>query len=566
MSRCKQEIQFTGSSSMGTYRRRFFGSCLTGVLAGMLVLSGGSIQAEESEFAGLIRTKSPDRPSYQAPKVARTSSAPTFDDDSLTVEDVVEMDTNVLEERDEYSPPVILRQTAKQVSYETSEPSRGNSQVAYHPRLVRSGIGHRIAEQSCGAEATCGMEPVCGCEESGFACDGSCMSCDGGCDSLCGGCDACSGGGQSCGGQNCGGCCECNLRLSMDPCQWFGSVELLMMWRVGDGLPPLVTTSTNATGSGVIGAAGTRVLFGGERVLDELTAGGRVTVGTWLDEQHCRSLVFRGWGAEQASYDFATSQNINAIIARPFRNVTDGQTAGNQSQVIAAPTQRTGSINVNGNSDVYGGDVSLRQSWLGGLGGYVDFLYGYQYMRVDESLAIGSSSTVLANQPIPVGTILDVQDRFDAENEFHGGQLGLAARYREGCWSFNGTIKAAAGALKRSANLRGTTVTSLGNQIATDPNGLLVRSTNRGQKNDSTFGWVPELDATLGWRWTRNLDLSFGYHAIAMTDALQVSGMIDPQLAVNAAANPTGLQRPSAALRYDTFYIHGIHFGVQYLY
>ena len=75
-----------------------------------------------------------------------------------------------------------------------------------------------------------------------------------------------------------------------------------------------------------------------------------------------------------------------------------------------------------------------------------------------------------------------------------------------------------------------------------------------------------ELDATIGWRWTRNLDLTIGYHAIVMTDALQVSGAIDRDLAVNAADNPTGQQRPNAVLRYDTYYIHGIHFGLQCVY
>jgi len=167
--------------------------------------------------------------------------------------------------------------------------------------------------------------------------------------------------------------------------------------------------------------------------------------------------------------------------------------------------------------------------------------------------------------------LIDVQDRFNAANEFHGGQLGLAARYREGCWSFNGLIKAAAGSLGRTSFRAGENTRSVNGVSDTDPNGLLVRSTNDGTVNNHTFAWVPELDATLGWHWTRNLDLTFGYQVIAMTDALQVSGMIDRQLAVNAnvpvgGTLPTGAQRPSGALRYDTYYIHGLHFGVNYQY
>jgi hypothetical protein len=193
-------------------------------------------------------------------------------------------------------------------------------------------------------------------------------------------------------------------------------------------------------------------------------------------------------------------------------------------------------------------------------------LYGYQYMRMEDSLHIATSSTVLSGQALPQGTIINVMDSFDAENEFNGGQLGLAARYRERCWSFNGTIKAAAGSLQRTVQRDGMTTTSTGGVNASVPTGLLVRTTNDGVVKDNTFAWVPELDASIGWRWTKNLDLTFGYNLIAMTEAIQVAGAIDPNLAVNAADNPTGQQRPSASLRYNTFYMQGIHFGVQCVY
>ncbi len=342
-----------------------------------------------------------------------------------------------------------------------------------------------------------------------------------------------------------------------------------MMWRSGDSLPPLVTTSTAAGGTGVLGAQGTAVLFGNNSVLDELTAGGRLTVGTWLDDNHCHSLVLRGWSATEADYGFSTNQAANPIIARPFFNVTNGVAPANGSQVIASPNLREGSVQIQGSNEVFGADVSLRQPWVSGLGGHIDFLYGYQFMRMNDALSIATNSLEL---PPAQPTVLDVLDSFNAQNEFHGGQLGLAARYYEGCWSFNGTIKAAAGSVQRTAIRRGSQTRTLGANSVTEANGLLVRSTNSGELESNTFGWVPELDATLGFRWTPSLNLTFGYHAIAITDALQVSGMIDPDLAVNAAdipagANtPPGQQRPSGSLRYDTFYVHGIHFGVNYMY
>ena len=114
--------------------------------------------------------------------------------------------------------------------------------------------------------------------------------------------------------------------------------------------------------------------------------------------------------------------------------------------------------------------------------------------------------------------------------------------------------------------MTGNTFISIDGNNATDPNGLLVRSTNSGSHSDNTFGWVPELDLTLGWQQFPSFDVTFGYHIIAMTDALHLSGAIDPDLASNTATDPVGAQRPTANFRHSTFYVQGIHFGLAYVY
>jgi hypothetical protein len=97
------------------------------------------------------------------------------------------------------------------------------------------------------------------------------------------------------------------------------------------------------------------------------------------------------------------------------------------------------------------------------------------------------------------------------------------------------------------------------------PFGLLVGESNSGNTKDNAFGWVPEVNASVGCQLTRNLDLSIGYHLIAMTDSLQASGMIDRDLAVNQ--NPSsGPKDPSPLIDYDTFHAHGLQFGINFLY
>ena len=376
-------------------------------------------------------------------------------------------------------------------------------------------------------------------EDMDYACDAY------GCDSY--GCDSMSSGSLF------------NSSLSFCRDQWFGSLELLTMHRSGDRLPTLVTTGPDDAN------ADAQVLFGGERLLKDGTVGGRVTIGTWIDASQCRSLVLRGWIAGEDDFSFSRNQDQSSIIGRPFRNVSDGVTPFDDVRIIASPGRASGSIQVDGSSNVFGGDLSVRQYWYGNHGGTIDLLYGYQYMRLNEDLRLSSSSVSLDDDFAPVGSILGITDSFDTLNEFHGGQLGISGRYREACWSFEGLAKVGFGSLRRSAKLRGETFTSIDGNNATDPQGLLVRNTNGGTTTDHTFGWVPELDFSIGYHKYPNYELTMGYHIIAMTDALQVSGAIDPNLASNLSDPPTGSQRPAASLRYDTFYVQGIHFGIQYV-
>jgi hypothetical protein len=215
-----------------------------------------------------------------------------------------------------------------------------------------------------------------------------------------------------------------------------------------------------------------------------------------------------------------------------------------------------------------GADLSIHQFLYGKYGGTIDLVYGYQFMQLDEDLSISSGFTnLLSGSTTPVGAIVDVTDSFEAINEFHGAQIGFASRYREGCWSFNSLLKFGFGSLNRIAKRRGTTSTTVGIDTTTINEGLLVNNNNSGRYSDRTFGWIPELDLSLGYRISSNLDATFGYHLIAMTDAVQVSGTIDPDLAVNTDTTPpTDPLRPSPEMRFGTFYLQGIHFGLQYGY
>lgn len=514
--------------------------CKRTAVAGFVVLTSMLMTAEP--VFGQVRTKKPDRESYQSPIL-----------EPVEVEWIGEEAERIGASEKQSDGKL------RQVNHTLPRLVKPPAQVAAIPTPPADETDIQQSGGWSDETVTWDDAPVL----HDATCDG-CDACDGGCDSH--GCDSMGPSGWP------GASKWANSSLSFDKSRWFGSIELLLMFGKGDRLPPLVTTGPltipnpeNPPIPSEIPNPNVEILYGG-RVLHDLRAGGRLTLGTWVDPHCCRSLVFRGWFAGEETDSFGSNQSINPVITRPFLNVTDDPIGVGDTQIIAFPDRASGSISVNTSSEVYGADLSARQKWFSRFGGTVDLLYGYQFMRVDEDLNISSTSISEDDAFAPLGSVLAIDDSFDAENEFHGGQFGLASRYREGCWSFHSLAKVGFGVVRRSANLRGETFTSIDGNNAIDPNGLLVRSTNAGSTEDHTFGWVPELDFSLGWHQYPRFDLTFGYNIIAMTDAIQVSGLIDPELAVNLSDPLVGRQSPQLRVRDHTYYVQGIHFGLQYVY
>lgn len=522
------------------------------VRRGVMALATVAVFHATAANAQGIRMKKPDRGTYQPP----VSDAAVADDDRYREVDDARYHRSkagLVDAGVDSGMTVAPEPQLRPVSHAQSVAPDPPSPIP----MVSESVPSSIASPTVSAEAIAGDvvyggqyygEPACGIEST--ACDA--LTCDSGiagCDSLT--CDGCS-------------ACRPTGYIVRAPHRWFGSIDLLSMWRKGDRLPPLVTTGS----TGNLDDADTTVLAGDRTVFEGATMGGRLMIGTWLDEAQCRSLRFRAWAVGEDTYNFSADESDFNVLTRPFFNVSDGDTPGNETLQIAFPDVAFGSVSVNGSSNVAGADIAVYQPWMRGFAGRVDVLYGYQYMRFDESLRIHSSSTSIdPNVTLPpIGSIIDVTDTFDAENEFHGGQIGLATSHTSGCWSFRSLFKFGFGSLQRGARRSGTTVTSVDGNQSIINEGLLVRSTNSSPLDDNTFGWIPEMDLSLGWHRFPRFDVKFGYHLIAMTDALQVSGMIDPDLAVNSAIPPTGQQSPALAIRTDTIYVHGIHLGLHYSY
>ncbi len=395
-------------------------------------------------------------------------------------------------------------------------------------------------------------------------------------------------GSNTCQGATCAPTCNCNPCGPGGPCGPAGRVwadaELLLWWMRGMNTPPLVTASPSGTPralAGVIGAPTTRVLFGDERIDNDLTAGFRVRAGFWLDD--CQTCGLEG------SYFFLGPQTTNRtftcldapVIARPFIDVNPGvpnpfgaAVAGfgsPNSELVCFPGVLNGTVNVHARTFFEGFDVNARHNLWCGCDYRLDLLAGYRYLRLEDELDVTENLTVLtaANPAIPLGTTFFVQDRFGTTNTFNGGQIGVAGERRSGRWVLSGRTLVALGNTHSEVNIAGVTqAVTPGGAVITNAGGLLTQPTNMGRFEDDRFAVVYESQAALGYQVTEGIRAFVSYSFLYWSNVSRAGDQID--LVVNSSQIPpgtlVGAPRP-AFVRHDTdFWAQGISFGVEVRY
>ena len=341
------------------------------------------------------------------------------------------------------------------------------------------------------------------------------------------------------------------------------TAEYLLWWRKGRELPALVTTSpigTALTDAGVLGLPATTTIYGQDDVGTGGRPGGRFSIGAWCDPCRVWSIATQVafLGDSNTHAEFSNAEQ--AILARPFFNVTDGQIVQQDSLVTAFPGLRTGTIFVETSSDLLTGDVYLRRLVSDRGSSRLDFQFGYQFSRIDEALQIRSVTDAQ-----DLAATLTVTDRFWTRNEFHGGSLGLAYASDQGRWSCRSLVKIGLGNMHQTARLSGEQIIDDGVAPAITATGLLVQTTNRGTMSRNSFAVVPELNLSASLHVTSNFDISCGYSYILWTDVLQPGGAIDPALAVNLA-NPPTAQRPQNGMSDGSYWAHGLSLGLAWRY
>lgn len=356
------------------------------------------------------------------------------------------------------------------------------------------------------------------------------------------------------------------------PWRYWGTTEAMLVWRHGQALPVLFTTSpspttpllrNNVPNALVLGGPDTTVLFGGSPVGTNVELGLNVSLGMWLDELKEVGIGMRAFALSKSvgAFDFASDPNAGGPdLGRPFFNTTIGR----QDALPVAftgpaddpldPTILTlsrGSVSARFSNQVYGGDILGRVNWDRAPGFSLDLIGGYQYVRIDDKLSTRSIWVDL--QPgngIPDGTVFTDNDAIRAKNDFHGISMGFMSDIQGGRFNLAMMGKCALGDMHQNINVNSS---SLVDGVPVASSGFIG---TRGIVKRDQFCVVPEGSLTGGYQLTDNINLSVGWNFMYFSRVATAGGQVQ-QNRTGAFGAPAPL-----AIRNSDFWFQGVTLGV----
>jgi hypothetical protein len=288
-------------------------------------------------------------------------------------------------------------------------------------------------------------------------------------------------------------------------------------------------------------------------------------LGGWFDARQTVGLGFRYFDIGDEKDGFRASSGGDPILARPFFNA-DLNTQ--DALLVAYPGISVGSVDMVTTNEARGFDALLHLLLLAGGCNRLDLIGGYQYSRIDDGVL--ASDSLVSQDPnglIPVGTVIDTRDQFDVENEFNGGSIGLLGTAEDGRLTWRLLTKVGFGNMRQETTISGTTVTTIpGGPSATQNFGLLALPTNIGTTEQDEFAVVPELNVSVGYKITNQLQLTIGYSYIYWSKVALAGEVIDTTI------NPTQMGGPLVGPPVPTvlpsgndgFWYQGLDFGLNW--
>jgi hypothetical protein len=194
-------------------------------------------------------------------------------------------------------------------------------------------------------------------------------------------------------------------------------------------------------------------------------------------------------------------------------------------------------------------------------------LYGLRWAELDEGLRINED--LVADDE----TTFLIDDMFDTNNRFIGGEIGFLVDWQRRRWSVELLSKLAIGSTRQRVNIFGQTLRD-GDQLFPD-HGLLAQPSNVGTYERDEFSVIPELGLTGGYQLTERLRVTLGYTLLYWSRVARPGDQIDLRVNPDFLDLPTDPsllpdpdtiqpQSPEFVFRDTDIWAHGFNAGVDY--
>jgi hypothetical protein len=358
----------------------------------------------------------------------------------------------------------------------------------------------------------------------------------------------------------------------------WGGLEYLLWWTKSVPVTtPLWTQATNPAlappfgNSGSLGSPETAILLGGQSYGLGAQAGGRFTLGTWIDPDG-------QWGVE-GTYLFiaprSTTQSsgssgsaVSPTLGFPYLDAKTGMEAFSAIAFPGLP----GSASLTETNQLQSGELNLLRGLIRSERLTVSGLAGFRYIYFQENVDFRYGNHD------DTGHLFLSNDHFEGANNFFGANLGLRGEYRLGDLFVNVTGKIALGAMDQNGTVFGSTLAINTVPTATQvfPAGTFALLTNSGKHAPTVFAVVPEVTCNLGYDVTKNVRLFLGYNFLYLNSVTRPGTNFDHALNPGqvpglqpVGVNPgpiVGPAVPAYPFNRTDFWAQGVNFGLQLRY
>lgn len=254
--------------------------------------------------------------------------------------------------------------------------------------------------------------------------------------------------------------------------------------------------------------------------------GARLSAGWWLTSDQCFGVDVSGFWLDQKAVHFtshATNNNqffqsgfTNDVFIAPAPSVPPTLTS---STPVLVGANAITNLDVSATHQAWGFEVNgrCRKCFFGPV--TFDFLTGFRYMDVDETIHSDEFVNLVPVGPIPPDIVpinpfqAHFLDFIDTHNRFYGAQVGVEVEANFcGCF-VQGFGKLAVGDMHMNYNLQGVTAQTLP-AVFTYPGGLLVNAGDAGRvaAERDRICVIPELNLNVGYNFTSCFRAYVGYN------------------------------------------------------